>query len=75
MVYPKIIGQFTVFSRFKGGKLTYNQFLEIDFEIAEEQLVIAAGQQFENIVIVLFYMLEQMQEYRAWCIAIKNMLV
>ena len=73
MVDPEILRQFFAFPRRKEGQLAGGQLAQICLEILQKQLVVPSGKQFQNMVVVLLQMLQQVQEHRLRGIAIENM--
>ena len=53
-------------------ELTLDKGFEIALEIAQEKLVVLAGEKVENVVVVLLQMLEKVEDHRRGRIAFKN---
>ena len=75
MVFPEVPGQFKAFLRLKQRKMAFNKLLKIIAEISQEKLVISRTEQNKNVVVIIFYVLQQMKENRLRASAVENMSV
>ena len=73
--YPEILRKLRRFAGGKKGELIPDQPEEPGSEVGQEQVVVPAGKQIQNMIVVFLQMPEQMQENRVRGIAVKNMLV
>lgn len=73
--YPEILRKLRGFTGGKKGKLIPDQSEQAGSEVGQEQVVVPAGEQIQNMIVVFLQMPEQMQENRVRGIAVKNMLV
>ena len=58
MVYPEAFGQLLAFSLREKLHLAFRHFAQLLFEIAQEQIIVAAGEQPQNIIVILLKMKE-----------------
>ena len=72
VIYPEIEGQGIGALVLKEVELTLDKGFEIALEIAQEKLVVLAGEKVENVVVVLLQMLEKVEDHRRGRIAFKN---
>lgn len=72
MINPETLGQSGALSAFKQRKLADDEIPQTVFEVAQKKLVIPAGQQLQNMVVVSLQMLKQVQKDRIGGIAVKK---